>query len=64
MENLELEKVIDRLGSKYEAVVRMSVIARKISDGEMYEGGDLKKKVTGQAVEEYLKNHAVIEKAK
>lgn len=51
--NLEVEKIMDRLGSKYEVVVRISSIAKKMADGESEEVPS-NKKVTIEALKSYL----------
>lgn len=63
MHHLEFEKIIDKLGSKYEAVVRMSVFARKIADHDL--GADLppNHKVTNAALNEYMQEHGLLDKA-
>jgi DNA-directed RNA polymerase subunit K/omega len=54
MHHLDFEKVIDKLGSKYEAVVRMTAIAKKLADGEAPMAGETSKKVTSSALHQYL----------
>jgi DNA-directed RNA polymerase subunit K/omega len=56
MHHLDFEKIVDKLGSKYEAVIRMSVKARKISDAGLPEGSG-NAKVTSLALAEYLKDN-------
>ncbi len=58
MQHLKFEKIIDKLGSKYEAVVRMSVKARRIADGEIPEDGTAADKVSSLAMNEYLREIA------
>ncbi len=58
MHHLNFEKIIDKIGSKYEAVVRMSVKARRIADGDIPEGGTATDKVSSMAMDEYLRENA------
>ena len=53
-QHLELEKILDKIGSKYEAVVRMSIAANKISDGEIQVEREANEKVTTAAVKRYV----------
>lgn len=55
MHHLDFEKIIDKLGSKYEAVVRMSVKARKFTEGDVPLDGTAKDKVSSMALNEYMK---------
>ncbi len=54
MHSLNFEKVIDKIGSKYEAVTLMSVIAKKISDGDATVDLAANEKVTTAALRVYL----------
>ena len=56
MHSLNFEKIIDKIGSKYEAVVRMSVKARRIADAGMLEDGATNDKVGSMALNEYLRD--------
>jgi DNA-directed RNA polymerase subunit K/omega len=53
--NLDLEKILEKIGSKYEAVVRMSITANKITDGEMQVEHVANEKVTTTAMKHYVK---------
>ncbi|MCK5218811.1 DNA-directed RNA polymerase subunit omega [bacterium] len=55
MHHLDFEKIVDRIGSKYEAVARMSIKARRIADGEMPEANTTNDKVSSMAMNEYLR---------
>jgi|GEM_PF-4792317 len=62
MHHLDFEKIIDKLGSKYEAVIRMSAIAKKIADGEAQAAvTDTRKKITSQALHQYLQETKIEE---
>jgi DNA-directed RNA polymerase subunit K/omega len=63
--NLDLEKILEKIGSKYEAVVRMSITANKISDGEIQVERESNEKVTTAAMKHYVadKNSPTVEKA-
>ncbi|MCD4813714.1 DNA-directed RNA polymerase subunit omega [bacterium] len=57
MNTLDLEKIVDKVGSKYEAVLRMSVIARRLANDGVNEentGGD---KITRVALNEYIEQN-------
>lgn len=54
MHHLDFEKIIDKLGSKYEAVIRMSAIARKMADEGITEENTSGKKITSTALNQYL----------
>ncbi len=56
LHNLEFEKIMDKLGSKYEAVVRMSIIAKRLADGETPEVLKPNEKVTTAALRLYLQD--------
>jgi hypothetical protein len=49
--SLEVEKILDKLGNKYEALVRMSIIAKRLTDEGTVPSNE---KVTMAAVQEYL----------
>jgi DNA-directed RNA polymerase subunit K/omega len=53
-QNLGLEKILEKIGSKYEAVVRMSIAANKISDGEITLERPTSEKVTTSAMDRYV----------
>ncbi|MEW6517755.1 MAG: DNA-directed RNA polymerase subunit omega [candidate division FCPU426 bacterium] len=55
MHHLDFEKIVDKLGSKYEAVTRMSVLARQLADAAITSDLPSNRKVTSQALHEYLK---------
>ena len=59
MHHLNFERIIDKFGSKYEAVIRMSVLARKIADNEL--GADVppNRKITNIALDEYMQKHGL-----
>ena len=61
MHHLNFEKVVDKIKSKYEAVVRMSVKAREIADSGMAVTPDHELKVTTMALNEYLKENHIEE---
>ena len=63
MGNLQIEKYLDKKGSKYEAVVRMSIRDRKITEGEIPEGESLKVKPTKIAIQEYFQKFVDKEKS-
>jgi DNA-directed RNA polymerase subunit K/omega len=54
MHNLEIEKALDKLGNKYEAVVKMSLRANEISDEGYPEGTPSSVKVTQLALMEFM----------
>ena len=54
MHHLDFEKIVDKIGSKYEAVARMSIKARRIADDEMLEA-NTSDKVSTMAMNEYLR---------
>lgn len=67
MHSLDLEKIVDKLGSKYEAVLRMSVIARRLANDGVNEENTGGKKITRVALNEYIEqndltSHVNIEK--
>ena len=53
-QNLGLEKILEKIGSKYEAVVRMSIVANKICDGEITVDRPTSEKVTTTAMHQYV----------
>jgi DNA-directed RNA polymerase subunit K/omega len=55
--NLLVEKIMDKLGNKYEALVRMSIIARRLTDGNGPVQMGPNDKVTLVAMDEFLKAH-------
>lgn len=57
MNSLSFEKIVDKLESKYEAVVRMSIKSRQMADGDRPEGMDAEAKITTMALSEYLKEY-------
>jgi DNA-directed RNA polymerase subunit K/omega len=59
MHHLDFEKIVDKLGSKYEAVTRMSVLARQLADAAITSDLPTNRKVTSQALHEYLKQHGL-----
>lgn len=59
MHHLDFEKIVDKLGSKYEAVTRMSVLARQLADAAITSDLPTNRKVTSQALHEYLKQHGM-----
>jgi len=62
MHHMDFEKIIDKLGSKYEAVVRMSVIARKMAEDGITEENTGGKKITSVALYDYMvKNNLTIQ---
>jgi DNA-directed RNA polymerase subunit K/omega len=54
MHSLEFEKIMDKLGSKYEAVVRMAITANKVADGDLSPERPANEKVTTTALKYYL----------
>ena len=54
MHSLEFEKIMDKLGSKYEAVVRMSIKANQIADGNIQVEHPANEKVTTTALKLYI----------
>lgn len=57
--NLLVEKIMDKLGNKYEALVRMSIIAKKLADGEGQAQTAPSDKVTIAALEQYVKDSSI-----
>jgi DNA-directed RNA polymerase subunit K/omega len=57
--NLTFEKIMDKLGNKYEALVRMSIIAKRLADGEGPVPVAQNEKVTLVAMDQYLKQYAL-----
>lgn len=58
MHHLNFEKIVDKLGSKYEAVVRMSIKARQLADNDVAVEPEHEIKVTTKALNDYLtENH-------
>ena len=57
MHSLDVEKIMDKLGSKYEAVVRMSIKANQIADGDVQVEREANEKVTTTAMKLYIINH-------
>ena len=55
-QDLGLEKILEKIGSKYEAVVRMSIVANKISDGEIQLERPAAEKVTTTAMAQYVRD--------
>lgn len=55
---LEFEKVIDKLGSKYETVIRIAAIAKKIADSDVTEHVNTHEKVTTEALRLFLQDRA------
>jgi len=49
--SLEVEKVLDKLGNKYEALVRMSIVAKNLADEGTVAPND---KVTMVALEQFI----------
>lgn len=61
MHHLDFEKVVDQLLNKYESVVRMSVKARAIAEGQTPEGETIaSEKVTTEALHQYLDEQHII----
>ncbi|MCK5242871.1 hypothetical protein KAR34_10495 [bacterium] len=60
MHHLDFEKIIDKLGSRYEAVIRMSVIARKMADEGITEENTGGKKITSAALNQYLEENKLL----
>ncbi|MBN1596249.1 hypothetical protein JW933_10015 [candidate division FCPU426 bacterium] len=56
MHHLDFEKIIDKLGSKYEAVIRMSAVARKMVEDGITEENTGGKKITSMALQQYLRD--------
>jgi DNA-directed RNA polymerase subunit K/omega len=56
--NLDFEKIMDRLGSKYEAVVRMSIIAKRLAENPPPDTILPDEKVTTAALRLYLHDEA------
>ncbi|NTV52980.1 MAG: hypothetical protein HGA76_08225 [Candidatus Firestonebacteria bacterium] len=54
-QDLGLEKILEKIGSKYEAVVRMSIVANKICDGEIQVDRPTSEKVTTAAMAQYVR---------
>jgi DNA-directed RNA polymerase subunit K/omega len=54
-QNLGLEKILEKIGSKYEAVVRMSIAANKIADGDIQLERPSAEKVTTSAMAQYVR---------
>jgi DNA-directed RNA polymerase subunit K/omega len=52
--SMEFEKIIDKIGNLYEAVVRMSVYAKKIANGEGEQELAPNDKVTVKSLEKYI----------
>jgi DNA-directed RNA polymerase subunit K/omega len=63
MHHLDFEKIIDKLGSKYEAVIRMSAIARKMSDDGVTEESTGGKKITTAALGQYCDENLIKQQA-
>jgi hypothetical protein len=49
--SLEVEKILDKLGNKYEALVRMSIVAKRLADEGTVPSSD---KVTMAALHQYV----------
>lgn len=54
MSHLDFEKIIDKVGSKYEAVIRMAAIAKKIARAGSNEENIGNKKLSSLALKEYI----------
>jgi hypothetical protein len=54
MHHLEFEKIVDSIEKKYEAVVKMSVIARKLSGQEPGNAEGQRPKITTSALKAYI----------
>ncbi len=63
MHHLDFEKIVDKMGSKYEAVIRMSVIARKMADEGVSEETTGGVKLTSAALREFLQQTNLLPKA-
>jgi len=57
--SLLIEKTLDKMGNKYEALVRMSIVARKLTDGQNSEQNPANDKITTAAVSQYLKDRSI-----
>ncbi len=51
--SLEVEKILDKLGNKYEALVRMSIVAKRLADEGTVPSSE---KVTMAALRQYAQN--------
>lgn len=51
--SLEVEKILDKLGNKYEALVRMSIIAKRLADEGTVPSSE---KVTMAALRQFAEN--------
>ncbi len=51
--SLEVEKILDKLGNKYEALVRMSIVAKRLADEGTVPSSD---KVTMVALRQFAED--------